>query len=398
MADIRKYMRERKERERRHFSFKQKIRIHKLKALYRILLAAAALAALAALMVVQYKRRIYTGYDVVSSLERETAQAATDIRLLDCVLTYSRDGAHCTDAKGNVTWNETYQIQDVKIAVNRDVAAIGSYNGREIYVSNTKGRLGTIATAMPIRDITVSATGYVTAVLADTNATWVNTYSPSGELAYYGETYMGNSGYPAAVSLSPNGELLAVSYVYMDAGVLKTNVVFYNFGPVGANQSDYLVSAYTYTDELMPKIQFMDNGTAYAVGDGSLRIYKGEQKPMETTAHFYDSEVRAVFSGEKYIGLVFAASEGEYRYQLNVYDASGQKVGSYPFQMEYTDIFFGPDHFVIYNETECLIMTFGGVEKYRGRFSRTVNAMIPLGTSYKYLLAADGSLDTIQLK
>lgn len=398
MVDIKSYLKEKKEREQSRINFRQKLRLHKLTTFYRILLVTAAIAALIVLIMLQYKRHIYTGYDVVSSVERLTAEAATDVRLQDAILTYSRDGAHCTDAKGNVIWNETYQIQDIIIAKNRDVVAIGSYNGREIYISNTKGQLGTVSTAMPIRNLAVSATGYVTAILADTNATWVNTYSPDGELAYYGETYMNNSGYPAAISLSPNGELLAVSYVYIDAGVLKTNVVFYNFGPVGANQSDYLMSTYTYPDMLIPKIQFMDDETAYAVGDGSLKIYKGSQKPVEIAAHFYDQEVQAVFSGDKYVGLVFTSNEEDSRYRLEVFDTSGQRVGKYPFNIEYTDIFFGQDNFTIYNEKECVIMTFGGIEKYNGLFSQSVNVMIPVGNAYKYLLITNSSIDTIQLK
>ena len=64
-------------------------------------------------------------------------------------------------------WNQTYVIQDVKLATCGSVAAIGSYNGREIYVQNTEKQLGTITTTMPIRNITVADTGRVTATLAD---------------------------------------------------------------------------------------------------------------------------------------------------------------------------------------------------------------------------------------
>lgn len=398
MVDIRSYRKEKKEREQNQTNFRQKLRLHKLTALYRVMLVVVAIIALAALVMLQYQRHIYTGYDIVSSVERDTSEAATDVRLYDSILTYSRDGAHCTDAKGNVVWNETYQIQDILVAMNQDVVAIGSYNGREIYISNTKGQLGSIDTAMPIRNIAVSATGHVTAVLADTNATWVNTYNAEGELQSYAETHMKNSGYPAEISLSPNGELLAVSYVYIDAGTLKTNVVFYNFGAVGANQSDYLVSADTYTDMLIPEIGFMDNETAYAVGDGCLIIYKGGQVPKRLASYYYSQEVQAVFSGDKYVGLVFTSNEEDSRYRLEVYNTSGALVGKYPFNIEYTDIFFGRDNFTIYNEKECVITTFGGVEKYNGPFTQTVNVMIPVGTAYKYLLVTNDYIDTIQLK
>lgn len=399
MANITSYLKEKEKREQNQGSYKDKIRKHKLTAAYRFLLVAAALAAVAALIMVQYKRHIYTGYDIVFSAARETSSEAVDIRLQNAVLTYSKDGAHCTDMKGNVTWNQTYEIQDIKIAINQDVVAIGKYNGRDIYVSNTEKQLGTITTTMPIRDIAVSATGYVTVVMADTDITWVNTYNLEGKLVRKGETYMYGSGYPGAVSLSPNGELLAVSYVYVDAGVLKTNVSFYNFGKVGDNQNDLIMNVYIYTDLLVPEIHFMDNETVFAVGDNRIMFYKGGQKPTLAAEYMLqDKEIQAVFSGDKYVGLVFMSDDTDSRYTLDVYNASAQKVGSYNFNIEYTDIFFGQDNFVAYNETECVIMTFDGIEKYNGYFSKAVNVMIPIGNSYKYLLVTDNSIDTIQLK
>ncbi|MBR1930338.1 MAG: hypothetical protein IJ833_02530 [Lachnospiraceae bacterium] len=398
MADIRTYFKEKEKREQNQSTYKDKIMRHKLANFYRIALIAVVLMAVIALIVVQYKRHIYTGYDIVTTVERDKASESVDVRLGNAILTYSKDGAHCTDSKGNVSWNQTYQMQDIKVATCQDVAAIGNYNGREIYVANTSEQLGTIATTMPIRNMAVAANGNVTAILADTDITWINTYSPQGELLYYGQTHMSNSGYPVAISLSPNGELLAVSYIYVDAGVIKTNIAFYNFGPVGANQSDYVVGVQAYTDLLVPHIQFMNNETAFAVGDSRLMIYKGSQKPVSAAEYLYNDQVQSVFFSEKYIGLVFLSDDMENRYRINVYDVNAQEVGSYYFDIEYDDIIFTADNMVIYNQTECVILTYDGVEKFHGNFSKTVNQVLPVGNSYKYLMVTDNSIDTIQLK
>lgn len=398
MADIKSYLKEKEKREKNQSDYKEKIHKHRMSALYRILLVVIALGAAIALILLQYKRHIYTGYDIVSSIQRDAVSEATDIRFQDSILTYSKDGAHCTDVKGNVKWNQTYEIQDIEIDINQNVVAIGSYNGREIYVSNTSSQVGTITTTMPIRKIAVSATGYVTAVLADTNVTWVNTYKPDGELVYSASTTMGNSGYPGAIDLSPNGELLAVAYVYVDAGTLKTNVSFYNFGPVGDNQKDYFVGVYTYTDLLVPDIRFLDNDTIAAIGDSRLMFYKGRQKPVPEAEYLFDREIQSVFSDSGYVGVVFMADDSEYKYCMDVYDNSAQKIGSYYFDIDYTDIFFEKNNFTIYNETECIIMTYDNVVKYNGSFSKAVNVMIPTGTAYKYLLITNDSIDTIQMK
>lgn len=397
-ADIKNYLKEKEKRQKNQDDYKKKIRKHRLTIVYRVLLVVAAVGAALALVAVQAKRHIYTGYDTVSSVSREAAADTQDVRLKNGVLTYSKDGAHCTDAKGNVKWNQTYVIQDVRLAVCRDVAAIGSYNGREIYVQSSDKQLGTITTTMPIRNITVAETGRVTAVLADTDVAWIKTYESDGTNSYTGQAHMNDGGYPISICLSPNGELLAVSYLYVDAGIVKTNVVFYNFGPVGENQSDYLVSAYSYSDLVVPKVQFMSNDAAFAVGDSRLMIYTGSQKPVTAGEYLYDDEIQSVFYSDKYVGLVFLSDQAENKYRMDVYNTSAQKVGSYYFDVDYTDVFFEDDDMVIYNESECQIFTTDGVEKYHGNFNKSVRLLLSAGGSYKYYLVTDNTIDTIQLK
>lgn len=398
MADIKSYMKEKEKRERKQAGYKEKIIKHKLINVYRILLLLAAAAALIALVAVQYKRHIYTSYDVIATVDRTSVPGSIDRRLGSAILTYSKDGAHCTDIKGNVTWNQTYEIQDIKVAVSGSTVAIGEYNGRSIYVQNTEKQLSEITTTMPIRDLTVSSTGYTAVVLDGTDEAMLYTYDPSGKEIYYGRSHMTGSGYPAAISLSPSGELLCVAYWYVDAGVLKTNVAFYNFGPVGENVNDCMVSVYSYTDTLIPQVQFMNDSTAFAVGDNRLVIYSGSHSPVEIAGFMCDEKIKSVYYSEKYVGLVFRSEDSEKLYRMDVYDTSASKIGSFYINIEYTDIFFEQDNFVAYNETECMITTLDGIEKFSGEFSETVRLMLPSGNAYKYLLVTDDSIDTIQLK
>lgn len=399
MADIRSYIKEKEKREQKQASYKEKIMKHKLASLYRVLLVIAGVIALAVLIVVQYRRHIYTDYDTVLSVARESAHGTTDIRLGGSILTYSRDGAHCTDARGELAWNQTYQIQDVKLAVSGDTVAIGDYNGRNIYVQNSQQQLGAITITMPLRDLTVSDDGRVTVVMADTDVARINTYNVDGEQTNQGLAHMDGAGYPTALSLSPNGELLCIAYVYVDAGVLRTNVIFYNLGKVGENYPDLIVSTWSYADMIVPMVRFMNNSTAFAVGDSRLMIYSGSQKPVTLAEHLFEREVQSVYYNENYIGLVFRSDDSNYLYQLKVYDTSGREVGSYYFSIEYTDLFFEKNNFVVYNETECVIMTLEDhIEKFNGTFSKTVRLMLPAEGAYRYVLVTEDSIDTIQLR
>lgn len=398
MADIKSYKKEKEKRERKQADYKEKIIRHKLTNVYRSLLILIIFVAIIALIIVQYNRHIYTDYDIVSSVKRDNAAGMIDRKLGNSILTYSRDGVRCTDLKGNVVWNQTYEIQDVCVSVCGDTAAVGEYNGRDIYVLNSEKQISQINTSMPIRNLTVSESGYVTVVMDDAEVALIDTYNEKGELAFQGQARMNDSGYPAAMSLSPNGELLCVAYWYIDSGVVKTNIAFYNWGPVGKNNSDCIVSAQFYTDMLVPMVGFMNNSTAFAVGDSRLMIYKGEHKPVVETERMIDEEIQSVFYSDKYIGLVFRTEENEQLYRFDVYNSSAEKVGSYPIDIEYEEIFFGQDHFVVYNDSECIITNMMGVEKFHGNFKSPVRLMMPANNSYKYILVTEEALETIQLK
>ncbi len=398
MAEIKNYQKEKEKRQKKQPDFQQRIRRHRLNGLYRVLAVLGVIALILLIVWLQYTRHVYTDFDVLSSDTHVKSEDTRDLRLGEAVLSYGKDGAHCTNAKGTVTWNQTYEIQDIKLATCGNAVAIADYNGRSIYVQNADKVLGTVNTSMPIKNLTVSAGGEVTAVLEDSDTTRIETYAPDGRQLYTGQTHMQNSGYPAAVSLSPNGDLLAVSYIYVDAGVLKTNIAFYNFGPVGANQSDHLVGAHSYVDLVVPEIHFMNDSVAFAVADSRLMFYEGSQKPVSISEHLYDREIRSVFYSDKYVGLVFSSDAADYRYMMKVYGTNGSLVDTFYFDLDYRDIVFTEKNFIIYNEEVVSIMTYGGVEKFNGSLDRPIRLIVPTQSAFRYLVVTDESIDTVQLK
>lgn len=380
----------------RKSDYRDKIRVYKVKNVYRALIVLAVIVVIGVIVRIQYLNHVYTGYDVVSEVTRNKSISSYDKRLGSSVLTYSKDGAHLTDAKGNVLWNQTYEIQDLQLELSGSTVAIGNYNGRDIYVLNEKEQLCKISTTMPIKNIAVAENGTLTAVIHDTDVTYLNTYNPHGEIIFNGQSYMSSSGYPAALALSPNGKLLAVAYLRVD-GAVKTSVAFYNFGSVGENYSDYLVSGFDYADMIVPEIGFLSDSIAYAVGDGRLMIYSGDERPTVKAEYLYDKEIKSVYSGNGHVGLVFISDRDDSRYRMDVYDVSGGLTGKYYFNTEYTDIFFEKTDFVIYNETECLIRTYEGKDKFVGEFKTSVNVMVPTDKAYRYIIANDTEIYTIQM-
>lgn len=413
MADIKSYTKEKEKRERgkgiisgkfrlvkseNEETFREKLHRHKLTSFYRVLLALAVCAAIIVLAVLQYKNKTYTDYDVITSAGIAAAGGTTDLVLGKHVLTYSKDGARCTDAGGNVLWNQTYEMQSPIVSICGNVAAIGDYNGRTIYVLDEEKQLGTITTNLPIRNLCVAANGVTAAVLEDTNITWIYIYDTAGNVLLYFRTSMKDTGYPMAVSLSDNALLCAVSYLYVDAGTVKSTVAFYNFDEYGKNQIDNLVGFYDYVDTIVPYVQFLDNNHIFVVGDDCLAFYKGSQVPELQSTYYFNQEVRGIYHNESYVGIVFYNATGNGRFRLEIFGKNGQRVRTQEFDMDYTNILFDGDTYIIYNQEECMVMTMDGTEKYSGAFKKAVRLLIPHRSSYRYVLVTQDSIDTIQLK
>ncbi len=398
MAEIRSYLREREKREQNQTDYRTKIRRHRFGSFLRIAAIVLAVAVIAAVLITRLRDHVYTEYTVVNTVEWKNVPGTTDVRLGETVMTYSRDGAHCTDAKGELLWNQTYEIQELLLDVCGDVAVISAYNGRDVYVVSAEKVLGYFSTNLPIRSVAVSQNGYVAVVMADTGVTHYNIYSATGKILFEGQATMSGSGYPMAVGFSPNGELLQISYIYLDAGIQKTKVAFYNLGPVGDNVTDQLVGVYEYQDVVIPYVRFMNNQTAFAVGDHALMIYRGAQKPVPEAQITYDDEVRSVYYSQDYVGLVFYSQQSGSLYRMQVYDVHGKQMGTYYFDMDYTEIIFDGDTIIVYNDAECSVTTMKQEEKYHGAFDKAVKCLVPLKGSYRYLVVTNDSLDIIQLK
>ncbi len=394
MADVKNYL---KEKEKREISYTEKIHKHRLSSIYRFVLFVVALVVVVIVVYMQYDNRIYEGYETLSAEPKDYVSGAVEKRMGNGLLTYSKDGAHFTNSGGEVKWNQTYQMQNPIMAICEEAVALADYKGNKIFIYNSSEKLGEIDTTMPVLSLSVAVNGVTAAVLDGGDVTWIRIFGPTGAILVDFKTSMANYGYPFSVSLSPDGLLCIVSYMYMDMGQMKSSVAFYNFGEVGKNQVDNFVGGYDYADTLVPYVQFMNQNTAFAVGDDRLVLYKGNQKPENAANILFSEELQEVYYSEEYVGLVFLSDLRNGR-RLDIYDSSGTKVISHELQMEYTDIMFDNESYIIYNETELYIGTMDGKEKYNGTFREPVSLLIPTGKDYRYMMVTQDSVEMIKLK
>ena len=400
MANVREYLKRKRERkeEQGRINYREKIKSHKFTIFYRTILVIILAAAVGTVLYIQWKNKVYTESSVVFSTEVQITQDSTLVPFSGYLLAYSKDGAGCMDIRGNAIWNQTFEMQNPIVDVCQNVAAIGDYNGRTIYVMNTSGVMGSITLNRPLRDFCVASNGVVAAVLDDTDTTWIYLYDAQGNELIYFRTTMKDSGYPVSVSISPGGELVCVSYLFVDSGQMKSSVAFYNFGPVGKNNVNNLVGGYDYLNSIVPFTRFLDDKSVFGVSDDRIMFFSGAQKPISIADNLLEEDVQGVYYGDEYVGLVFNSTQSSNRFRLDVYHKSGTLSQSIEFDIDFRDILFHNDQIIIYNESECRIYNSNGAEKYNGNFEKSVLLLIPQNSIRRYMLVTPDSIDTIELK
>lgn len=364
--------------------------------------AFAVLAVIAVLSVVAYyawRDKVYTQMRVTESVGIADTIDAACISLNGYVLQYSRDGMNCMNSKGEVIWNRTYEMQAPVAEVCGNVVAVGDFNGRTVYVADTTAPLGEIHTNLPIRAFHVASQGVVAVVLDDANVTWINLYDTQGnELAGF-RTSMSDSGYPFSVAISPNGTLVCVSFLSFEGTTAKTTLAFYNFGPVGQNHTDKLVSGFNYDDAMVPYVRFFDDAHGFAVSTDRILFFEGDQMPSVTKQTFLGTEeIRSVYDSESYVGIVFSGGSDEGAFRLQVYDKSGNEQFVRFLDHEYENIIFADRQVILYDADVWRIIGMDGEDKYEAPFDYSVKVVIPTDVRGRFLLVGSERIQTVELK
>lgn len=376
-----------------------KIARHRADIAIRVIVVFAVVAIAAVFFYLKFVNKEYTSYKVLYSKDIYVSAGANVKRFGNNILVYTNDGIRCIDSKGEAVWDETFQMQNPMIDINGDVVGVADYNGTTIHMMSSDNILGKVNTGVPIRKFKVSDKGLVMAILDGADSTPIYIYDKDGEKKAFFSTSMHDSGYPIDMSITKNGYLVGVSYLQINSGSFKTNVAFYNFGEVGQNETDNLVSMYSYSDAIVPDLKFIGNEKAMAVADNRLMFYSGDQKPTSSGEVLVQNEIQAVFPGEEYAALVFRnQSEEDARYRIEIYDGNGKKKDEIFFDDEISELFFDGKRVVVYNSEKCLIHMVGGKDKFSGSFDSTVLAVLPTSVSNRFVLVTKDKLESIELE
>ncbi|MDY2699804.1 MAG: DUF5711 family protein [Lachnospiraceae bacterium] len=378
-----------------------------------VVFVAVIVVCVAAAVLVWLRYRTYDSYEMKEEIKTETLSEAEFYDYGDAVLKVSKNGAIYSTVGGELIWNQSYEMNAPIVDICEDYVVIGAQKGTEIYILNKQGLKGKIETTRQIRAVEVAGQGTVAVMTEKNKSYYINLYDTDGEELVQGEMHIENSGYPLSMSLSPDAIKLAVALVDVSKGQANSTVNFYNFGTVGQNEIDNLVSSYIYEGLVIPRIQYLNDNKVVAFSNGKLLFFGGAQKPEESAVVPVTEEIRSVFYSDKYVGVTYnvepdktasgdVAKEQEkssLMHEVAVYDLKGKEVMKKQYKEDYGDVeILGNSELVFTLGEKCMICSMDGVIKFAGELEQEVLKMEQTGVGNEYYVIFKDRVQKIRLK
>lgn len=310
----------------------------------------------------------YTRVRIASEYPGDRTGSSGYAQFADGIVRYNRDGVVFLNRKNEEQWIQSAQIQNPIISVRDKAFAVADNGGNTILVFTEEGLKGEIETTLPIEKITVSDQGIVTAILRNESSPKIISYDAVGNILVEQQVIMGTTGYPVAIEMSDDGNILAAGYLYMDSAVVKSKVIYYNFGETGQEKKDNIVASDDYDNTVMAEIFFMGDDRSVVVGDDRFVIYRGKDVPEKEKEIELDQEIQSVFHSDQYIGFILL-NQDKSGYELRLYNRLGEQVISRDISGTYSNVKIDGDEVIMYDGSRCCIITSAGIKKFEGEIS-----------------------------
>lgn len=359
-----------------------------------IIMLVAALGLFGAYQILE--NTAYDTIEVVETHENIGTDNGNYIQYSDWVLKYSKDGVAMLNQEGKQLWNQSCQMTHPIVEMSDKAVVVADQGGTSILVFQENGLKGEIKTTRPIEKVAVSNQGIVGAILQDEDTPQVMCYDAKGNTLVSHKASLEKTGYPIDIALSKDGNVLLVSYLCIEGNVVRTKIVYYNFGESGTEKNDYQVAQAEYEDTIIPTTAFLDKDTSLLVSEHSFVLYEGLEEPKEKKKVELDKEIKSVVYNEDYIVFVLKNTD-KTAYELRTYKADGSQVMTTEFEGEYANIKLSQKEIILYSGNNCAVFNMKGICKYQGTVESSIIDFFPISGLNRYMMISANGFEEIRL-
>ena len=378
---------------------------HKLLKILLVVVPLLIVVGGALLLYRNYQLKQYTEYEVRWEKDLAEGSFSSYMPYGTNVIKYSRDGASYINAEGDSVWSEAYEMRNPMVVVSGNYAAIADREGRDIFIFDLTGCQGKIQTILPVTNVTVASQGVVAVLLEEAEVSYIDFFDKTGaRLDIEKKMWMGGEGYPVAMALSPAGNQLMMSSVYVDAGSMQNKIAFFNFSEMGEMLEEKLAGAFELKDTISPQVMFFSDTRACAFLDNGITFYsmkelspKDPLLPEQGATYLYDEAICSVFYDNKHVGLITDGKNQTVAYHLYVYDTAGAVVLDMALDFNYVRAQMSAYGVCLYSQTECQLYNFDGQLKYDGSLGGSIHMLMPLSQT-RLIRIGDQKIAEVVLK
>ncbi|HJA12829.1 MAG TPA: hypothetical protein H9799_07780 [Candidatus Mediterraneibacter merdipullorum] len=367
----------------------KKVRRFRRAKIRRVLVVAVLLILAVCGTYLLMKNQSYGHARISSEYESDISDPSGYAQFAGGIVRYNRDGVAFLNRKNEEQWIQPTQLKNPVITVKEDAFAVADSGGNDILVFSEDGLTGEIETTLPIEKMAVSDKGIISVILRNEDTPTIITYDATGNILVELQVSPGAMGYPTALELSDDGNILAVSYLSVGSTGIRSKVIYYDFGEEGQSRPDNIIFSGEYDDTVMAELFFMEADRAVAVGDDRFVIYRMSGTPEVEKEIEMPQEIQSVFHSDQYIGFVLLNQEKS-GYELRLYNRLGEQVVSREIPGKYSHVKLDGDEVILYEGERCCIVTATGILKYDGSLDGEVLEMFrAFGVNRYYVMNVD---------
>lgn len=318
----------------------------------------------------------------------------------------TEDGVKAVSLEGEEIWADTHTIKNIAVSQKSPYFAIGEKSGKVISIFDLHGKKADVKFSNPVVYFSINKQGDLVAIESTKDGHIVSGYNERGNsLGIKRITYIEDAGYPIIAEISPNAEVIVVSYLNTEGAQINSNIVGIATGSSGLTKVDSILYGRTYEDTIISEIEFLNNNIWIAIGDNRMifnTLEGTEIKVIEGIYFNFISRLERLVDGQ---GVYYSAVSSVKPTHAIVhpvenlifYSKEGETVGEIVLNDEVTYMYADGATTIIGSGRRFTAYNRLGKKRWEYTATKDIQKLIPLYPQQKVIMVSKNKVELMQV-